>query len=202
MDRDEIETQKRIEWKRLIKKISQGCPKCDGLGFIPYLERGQKRADDCPNCIPKAQTITYLKDSGMNIEDIKNGSCEDMSLLQEKGIFLQGEQRDRLKIAHGILKEEAKKQRKVLFMDLPTLLGELKQNKLVNLIGFHTIYVDGVDLYKNMDQFVLPYWDGLVFSYKNDVSKRIHVGGLVNHEGYGNRYLEIMSDRVRHVFLK
>lgn len=197
MDSEELEKIKAIEWNKLIKNISKNCQKCFGLSFIPV---ASGKANQCPICIPKAKTISSLKDSGMNIEDIQNANLEDMSLLDEKVIFLQGEQRDRKSIAFGILKEDAKKQRKVYFIEMANLIPELKQGNK-DLMRFDTIFIDSIDIYKTIDQFTLPWFDGILFKFKNDPNKKIIVGGLKNTEGYANRFLETYGTRFKHLFV-
>lgn len=197
MDSEELEKIKHNEWNRLIKKIARDCNKCYGLSFIPNTSG---RADPCSICIPKAKTITYLKDSGMNVEDIQKATLNDLSLLKEKVIFLQGEQNDRHNIGFAILKEEAKMQRKVFYIEMGNLISELKkENK--ELMKYDTIYIDSIDIYRTIDQFALPWFDGILFTFKNNPNKKIIVGGRENTEGYANRFLETFGTRFRHVFI-
>lgn len=200
MDTEELEKVKFNEWNKLIKKISKDCDKCFGLSFIPIAGQTGK-ASQCPSCIPKAKTITYLKESGMNVEDIQKAHLDDMSLLKEKAIYLQGEQFDRQKIGFGILKEEAKLQRKVYFIEMSNLIPELKKGGNKDLIRFDTIYIDSIDIYKTIDQFLLPWFDGILFTFKNNLNKKIIVGGLNNTDGYANRFLETYGTRFKQIFV-
>lgn len=197
MDSEEVDKQKRIEWSRLIKKISQDCPKCEGLGFMGV---GLGKGIPCEICVPKAKTITYLKDSGMSVDDIRKNSLEDRTLLNHKILFLQGWSEKRLPIGYSILKEEAKNQRKVFFIDMASLIPQIKQGNR-DLLQYDTIFIDSIDIYRSVDQFALPWFDGILFTFKNKPDKKLIVGGEGTSDGYAARFLEIFKTGYYTVFV-
>jgi len=188
MDSEELEKQKSYEWNRLIKKIAKDCRKCEGLTFIPV--PGERYANPCPICIPKAKTITFLKESGMNVDDIKSSPIPPANLISEKCLFLQGEQKSRQALAFGILKEEAKQQRTVFFIELSNLLPELKKGNK-DYLRYDTLFIDSIDIYRSVDQYTLPFYDGILFTYKNNPKKKLIVAGHTNCDGYATRFMEI-----------
>jgi len=191
MDQDNIIKIKNQEWERRVRKIAKNCRNCEGYGFV--LD-GNRKGEECHICIPKARSLTYLMESNIPVDDLKElKELSDKSLLNDRAIFLQGYIDDRQKLGFTILREEALKQRKIRFIEMGNLVLDLKQgNKEV--LQYDTVFIDSIDAYRTTDQFILPWFDGILFSFKNKPGKRIIVGGSSNTEGYAARFVELYGN--------
>lgn len=175
------------------------CRECIGTGMIV----SGRIATECHICTPKARTYMYLKDSGMSIEDIQKAQLDRqyVSLLDHKVISLQTQVSTmREEVGFALLKEEAKRGRSVQFVQLPSLIAELKRGNK-EIIRYDTLFIDSLDIYGTIDQYVLPWYDGLIFAVKNDPKKRLIVGCQMLSEGYSGRLLELCGPTIHVRFL-
>lgn len=197
MDSEELEINNSKEFNRLMKKISSNCRECSGIGFV--IGKGSK-ASECSVCYPKVRTYLYIKNSGISTEDIARVREMDKvpeQLMASRILALTSPQ-NKLREDTGfrILIEEARLGRKVKYCPLPELLSNLKKGNN-EITGYDTVFIDSIDLYRNVDNFLVSSYDNVLFHFKSNPKKKLIIGCHLLVDGYASRFSEIFGTLAR-----
>lgn len=190
MDTEEEFIKNSREFERVLKKVAKECKECLGDGFI--LETGRK-ATQCHICVPKVKTFLSLKNSGMSIEDIKKCKLSDPLLASRRLICLSSSSSEhRESLGFTLLKNDAKEGKKVYFIQMPQLISEFKRGNK-EFVRYDSLFIDNVDIYRTVDQFVIPYFDTVLFHFKVTKPKRLIIGCSNMNDGYSARVQELLG---------
>lgn len=197
MDTEELEVTKSKEWNRIMKKVSENCAQCSGIGFV--IGSGSK-AKECSVCYPKVRTFMYIKNSGISTEDVQRVRKLDMSKnlgMDERIMVIQSSQiKLREDLGFRILVDEALNGRKIKYVSLPELLTNLKKGN-VEVMGYDVLFIDSIDLYRTVDNFMVASYDNVLFHFKANSKKRLIVGCHMLVDGYASRFSEIFGSQAK-----